>query len=189
MDAYKVRNEVLSILNAIDDLKDEMNAVKDLEWGENWRQDSEAMEQQIDAYEDTIESLEWDLSEIVEELIKDARNNEAEAAAMEREEKFFARKKRWALERAENDRKLAQYTMERRDEKKVKGDLFSVSIVKNGGKRGIQLICDPKDLPERFRTEKVEYSLNQEEARKALDAGEDGLKFYYKPQGEHLSIR
>lgn len=189
MNIYKVREEVLNILNNIDTLEEELTAMRANRDDERNKEDEAAVELQIDAYEDTLESLEWDLSEICEEIIKDKKNHDSLASAFCKQKSDFAIKERWAKERSERDSEMLMFILKTHGKKKVTGDLFTTSIQKNGGLRGIDLRCSPENLPERFRITKTEYLLNQYEARKALDAGESELPFEYKPQGEHIVIR
>lgn len=187
MNIYKVREEVLNILNNIDTLEEELT---DLRSNRDRDYESEvALEHQIDAYEDTLESLEFDLAELVEEIVKDKKNHDSMASAFGKEKADFALKERWAKERSGRDSELLMFIMKTHGKRKITGDLFTTSIQKNGGLRSIDLRCSPENLPERFRITKTEYLLNQYEARKALDAGESELPFEYKPQGEHIVIR
>lgn len=188
MDVFKVREEILSVLNNIDALQEELKDIKNAAY-EGYKDDAEALEQQIDVYEDTIESLDWDLSEIVQEIVKDIQNLNCMADAYGRQKGEFAAKERWARERVIREKDMIAWIMRSYGERKVPTELWNVSLQKNGGLKGIELKCTPDRLPDRFRIEKKEYLLDSIEARKALDAGETDLPFYYKPQGEHIVIR
>lgn len=188
MDIYTVREELLTILNNIDSLQEQLDDIRASK-PEGWKEDEEALLMQVDAYEDTIESLEWDLSEIVQELVKDIKNLTAKANAFKAEKDKFACKERWAKERIDRENDILMWLMKSYGERKVECDLWDVSIRKNGGFPGIELTCEPDKLPERFRVEKTEYKLDLYQARQALDAGEENLPFRYKPQGEHIVIR
>ena len=187
MDIYTVSNEVLQILNNIDSLQEELKILKDSR--ERDYESEESIERQIDAYEDTLESLEWDLKDLVEEIVKDIKNTQCEKDAFSSQKSIFAAKERWAAERIDRENELLKWILKSNGEKKVKGDLFTVSIQKNGGLRGIEYCCSPDNLPEQYRITKTEYLPNQFEIRKALDAGVETNLFRYKPQGEHISIR
>ena len=72
---------------------------------------------------------------------------------------------------------------------KVKGTLVTVSVAKNGGAVPIELTVDPKDLPEKYRTEKVEYSLNRSAVEQDEKLGfplPDCIKL--KERGQHVRI-
>ena len=189
MNIYTVREEMLNILTNIDTLHEELDEIRSLNDSERSYDDEEALEKQIDAYEDTIESLEWDLSEVVEEIVKDIKNLTCDANAFCNQKNEFAAKERWAKDCIERRKEILNWFMKMNGERKVKTELWNVSIQKNGGLRGIEVNCKPEDLPERFRQTKIEYTLDQIEARQALDAGEQGLPFQYRPQGEHIVIR
>lgn len=67
---------------------------------------------------------------------------------------------------------------------KFKTDLFSFSVVKNGGKTPLVFTGD---VPKSYS--KVKYDPDTEKIREALDAGKK-LKFAeYGEKGEHLNIR
>lgn len=188
MNVYTVRDELLAILNNIDALHEQLDDIRGTTH-EGMKEEEEAVQMQIDACEDTIESLEWDLSEIVREIVKDIKNITAKGNAYRAQKEEFALKERWAKERVARETDILMWLMKSYGEKKVDAGLWDVSIQKNGGLRGIEVMCTPDRLPERFRIAKTEYKLDSIEARKALDAGEENLPFYYKPQGEHITIR
>ena len=188
MNPYFVKNDVLSILDNIESLQEELVSIRAIK-SANVENEAAVIEQQIDAYEDTIESLEWDLGEIVEEVVKDILNNELEAGVMESQEKEFCRKKTNALARANRDKELLKFIFASRGERKCQTEHFKVSIQKNGGKRGIEVFADLESLPEQFVTVKQVYTPNKDEIRKALDSGIETNLFAYKPQGEHVVIK
>lgn len=84
-----------------------------------------------------------------------------------------------------------QWAMVARGARKIETSHFKLTIVRNGGKQGLQLIVplEPEELPEKFQ--KVSIGLDSEALRSALEKNDPIATAIaqLKPRGEHLRIR
>ena len=69
---------------------------------------------------------------------------------------------------------------------KIKGDIFTVSIQKNGGAAPLKVLVEPSELPEDLR--KVKYEADKEALRKLAEQG-DTRYAVIEERGESLRIK
>lgn len=177
MDLYKINNEVANILATIDELE----TMRD--------QNPDQVQEEIQAYEDTLEGLNLTLEELGENLAAYAHNAEIEANAYAQEAARWHDKMQAADARAKRAKDLLMWIMKRKDVSRLKAGLWNVSIAKNGGKLPIVYNCPPEELPEFYRIEQVTYKPDTSAIRGYLDAGGTSELFGYGERGEHLRIK
>ena len=141
------------------------------------------------AIECTIESLEYDFADLLEEAVKGIRNLEADMEAYKREQEYYQLKKNDAEYRIKKRKAFIRYLMEKRGEKSLKAGNFTLTIKGNGGKTPITYHTTPEALPEQFRTEQTTYKADDAAIRAFLDAGGTSNLFEYAPRGTNLNIR
>ena len=97
------------------------------------------------------------------------KNMEADANELKAEIKRLSDRKRAIENRGARLLALAKFSMERLKTRKLEGVKFTISIQKNGGPEPIEVLIEPKALPEAFRDEEMVYSANQDALRAALE--------------------
>lgn len=177
MDLYRINDDIANILAAIDELE----AQREL--------DPNKTQEQIQAYEDTLEGLNLDLEEIGENLAAYAHNAEIEATAYGQEAARWHDKMIASDARAKRAKDLLMWIMRRKDVSKINAGLWQVAIVKNGGKLPLIYNCEPEELPDFYRIEQVSYKPDTSAIRGYLDAGGTSDLFHYGERGEHLRIK
>lgn len=111
MELYKISDNLLVLQTMLDNAQDE--------------------DDRIAAIQDTLESVEFDFAEKIENIVKLIRNWEGEVVAIENEKKRLANR---ADNLNKNIAKLKEYMygeLKRLDRDKVQTDLFTVSVKKN----------------------------------------------------------
>lgn len=152
-------------------LQDALEAGEDVE--ELVSQIEDAIEVKADGYARVIRNFESDIEGL----------KKAEADLKEKRER---------LEKAIVRMKGAlQDTMIKTDKRKFKTDLFSFSIVRNGGKDPIILASDikPEDLPEELKTVKITTTANKEAIRQYIEETGDLTYGSIGERGESLRIK
>lgn len=145
------------------------------------------------AFQDTWEALRGEFDDKVEGWLKaikakqvdcDARDAwiEEQKAKNEAEKKSIDWMKRFLIQ-----------TMQANGIKTAGTAIIKATVAGNGGKVPLKWAPGYKDewekLPEQYRNEKTVYSANQDEIRKALDAGEKLNFVEYGERGVHLNIK
>lgn len=144
----------------------------------------EGMEEE-QVYKDTLEGLQGELDDKVEQWCKCLKNIEGERDAVKAEkERLDARQK--ALENKASHMKdtLLQYLKAAGVTKA--GHTIGAKIVKNGGQAPLEVLTAPEDLPAEFQTVKIEA--NKAAIREALEAGQVVAGARICERGEHLKI-
>ena len=175
---YFVRKDILDLLDERQYLIEEMK--RPANFGDI------DLAEKLAACEDTLESIDMDLADLVEALIGDIRNNEARAYMEEAE--VWKLKQIRAERRAKSEKDLLKYILTYNDVKKMDAGKFKVSLVNNGGKVPIEYNVDPEELPEEFRKEIVTYKPNDEAIREFLDNGGENGYFSYGQRGQNVRI-
>lgn len=181
MNGYFVRKEILELLDERQYLMEEMK--KPANFGEI------DLSERLAACEDTIESIDLELGDLVESLIGDIKNNEMEARAYEEEADAWKAKQIRAERRAKSEKDLLKYMLMYNDIKKMDAGKFKVSLVNNGGKLPIEYNVDaPADLPDEFRMSVTTYKANDLAIREFLDNGGQSDLFHYGERGQNVRI-
>ena len=142
---------------------------------------------EFEVFQDTLEALEGEYDDKIENYCKAIKNIEADAKAL-KEEADRLNTKRKHLENAVDRMKQAMYESMKRIGITSAGGILKASIQKNGGK--LPLIMDEVNaelLPEGFK--KVEYKADGEAIRKALDEGIELSFAHYGARGESIRIK
>lgn len=135
---------------------------------------------------DTIEAVEGEYEVKLENYCRVIKNLESDCEALAKEAKRLTDKKR----RVENNikrLKQAMYeSMKATNTTKVKGELFTVAIQKNGGKLPVVVDVPVAELPDHLV--KVTESADLEAIAKMLEKGESPLA-HFGERGESLRIK
>ena len=137
------------------------------------------------AYKDTLEALEGELDDKVEQWNRAIKNQEAEAAALKAEiDRLTERYKAQSSQVARMKDTLMGYL--KALGRKEGGKVLMAKIIKNGGAQPLELLCQPEELPKAFR--KVKIEADNAAIREALNNGKK-LKFArLLERGEHIKV-
>ena len=126
------------------------------------------------AYKDTLEGLQGEFDDKVEQWCKAEKNIEAERDAVKAEvDRLTARLKALDNQTDRMKRTLMEY-------------MNTLKIAKNGGKAPLIIDVDPIALP--FDFQKVTISANNEAIRDALEHGKEIPGARIGERGEHIKI-
>lgn len=147
-------------------------------------EDPDADEQAI---KDTIEGIEGEYDDKVEGWCRVIKNLDAEYKALKEESKRLADRAR-VLDNSITRMKTFVMQSMKATGKTEAGVLLKAKIAKNGGVLPLMMAdVNPKDIPQKYQ--KIDISFNNEEIRKALDAGEHLSFAQYGERGESLRIK
>lgn len=141
------------------------------------------------AIEDTLESLEFEIEEKADGYARVIRNMEGSIEAIKHEEERLALKRRHLTASIDRLKQNLMNSMVAMDKRKIKTDLFQISIQKNGGADPVIVDVPTDDLP----TELV--IIKEEPDKKAIAAllkafPEAGKKYaHFGERGESLRIK
>lgn len=185
MNGYFVRREVLEKLDDLAKLNETLELLK------GRPEECEDIRQEIIAIEDTIESLEFDVTDLADQLTRNIANLEMEEDAYKKEAKKWAEKATLAEARVKREKDFLKYILESNGITKLQAGLFKLTVAKNGGKAPIRFHdgVTPEDLPDEFRREIVTYKPDDKAIRDYLDAGGKSDLFQYGERGTSLRIR
>ena len=77
--------------------------------------------------------------------------------------------------------------MKETGKEKIKSELFSIAVSKNGGKVPITIDVEPEELPEEFQ--KITVEADKDALRDYIQETGDLSYAHLEERGEHLSIR
>lgn len=136
-------------------------------------------------YKDTLEGLQGEIDDKVEQWNRAIKNQEAERDALKSEyQRLYERYKSQDAQVSRMKETLLMYlqTMGRKEGGKV----LMAKIVKNGGAQPLEILCQPEELPKAFR--KVKIEADNAAIRDALASGKK-LKFArLLERGEHIKV-
>ena len=181
MNLYFVKNDIMNLLAERASLIEERRLAEGL--------DADVLSEKIIAIDDTLESLDYDVIELLSEVIKDIRNRKANIDAYKREEDNFKARRFNEEAVVDSEEAFVKMVMENNDIPRFDSpdNLFHPAIVKNGGKLPIEYnVKTPAELPEEFRTSKTVYKADDIAIREFLDAGGVSDLFQYGERGTHL---
>lgn len=140
------------------------------------------------AITDTLESLEGDLEEKAENIVKLIRNLQAEAESCKQEAERFAKRAKTCEIKVKSLKQYLTGAMQTTGREKMKAGLFNLTL-RASGQRAIAYKVKAEELPSRFRkTEKV-VKVNTEAVREWLKAGHTSKYFELAPAAISLLIK
>lgn len=185
MNGYFVEQDILEKLDLLAYLQDMLRGLE--ERPEEFK--GADLDEQILATKTTIESLDYDLETLAEQLAGDIRNHDMAAKAFKAESEAWKTKQYREEQRVRSEKDLLMYLMKKQNIDKMKAGKFSLTIANNGGKTPIQYAVDPEDLPSRFRIKTIVFKADDTAIREYLDAGHTSKFFEYGERGQNLRIR
>ena len=135
---------------------------------------------------DTLEAVQGEYEMKLESYCKVVKNLEADMEALKNEAKRLTDKRKVLENNVERLKKVMFDSMKVTGTEKVKGQLFSVAIQRNGGKLPIIVDVPTEQLPD--ECVKVVESPDLEAIAKLIDAGKCDFA-HYGERGESLRIK
>ena len=129
-------------------------------------------------------NLEFD--EVADDFCKIIRELSLDAEKRITEGKNLIESGQEMLNRANGLKEYLKDSMIFTDNTKIKTDLFTLSVCKNGGK--IPLDVD-EEVPEEYKQEVITYKVDTNKIREVLDGGSELPFARYKERGTHLRIK
>lgn len=139
-----------------------------------------------DDFIEAFDALDGEVDGKIEELSKMVKNLEASVSGFSEEIKRLTERKKVLENNISRTKKLMFNLLKISGKNKVSGELFTVSIRKNGGKMPL-IFNEGVDVPEEYL--KAVYSEDKDKIRAALEAGEVLDFAYLGDRGESLSIK
>lgn len=137
---------------------------------------------------DTLEAVEGEIEDKADGYAKVIRSLESDIKEIKEEESRLASRRKSIEGNIQRVKKHLFDAMKFTGKTKFKTALYSFGIAKNGGKQPLEVdITDPLQLPEQYR--KVEYKVDNEAIREALDEGVPLPFARLRERGESLRIR
>jgi hypothetical protein len=136
-------------------------------------------------YKDTLEGLQGEIDDKIEQWNRAIKNQEAERDALKSEyQRLYDRDKAQDAQVSRMKDTLLMYL--RAMGRKEGGKVLMAKIVKNGGAQPLELLCQPEELPKAFR--KIKIEADNTAIRDALASGKK-LKFArLLERGEHIKV-
>ncbi|WP_238725276.1 siphovirus Gp157 family protein [Diplocloster agilis] len=137
---------------------------------------------------DTLEGIEGEIEEKADNYAKIMKLLSADTEALKNEEDRLKRRRETLENNIDRMKRRLYETMKETGKAKFKTQLFSFSIVKNGGKQPLKLdVVDVSEIPSEYLIPQPPKPDN-DAIRKALE--EQELTWaHLEPRGEHLTIR
>ena len=183
MNLYLVKQDIYSLLAQRADLLEQKEAAADN------INELDGIYDQLAAIDDTIESLEYDIEELVAEIAKDILNRTADVKAYAQEEERFHMKRVNSEKIVKDEKDFLLWLMKEHNQKKIQRDGLDIIRANNGGKQPIVYTTDAEDLPEGFKIAKTTYKPDDIAVRAFLDAGGESDLFYYGERGQNVRIK
>lgn len=146
-------------------------------------------ELELEDIADTVESLELEMADKVEQCCFVLRNMEAEMKACEEEEKRFKERKQVLANKIERFKGYILTSMQAAEMTKIDAGRFKVSRRNAGGKAPVKVLCDPRELPEEFLTVTTTYTPNKDAMLQYLEAGNQSEQFFLGERSQYISIK
>ena len=135
---------------------------------------------------DTLESLNFELEDKADGYGKVIRELEGQVDIIESEIERLDNKARSISSNILNMKKALHLAMNETGNKRIKTDLFSFSVVKNGGKLPLDI---HGVVPDEYKKKIIDYKEDSDKIRGDLEAGKKLNFAALKERGEHLRIR
>ena len=139
-----------------------------------------------DILKDTLEAVQGEYEQKIEGYCKVIRNIETDIEAFKIEAKRLNEKAKMLENNRDRLKKAMFDSMKATNTNKVKGQIFTVAIQKNGGKLPVIVDVPTEDLPD--ECVKVVESPDLEAISKMIDAGNCNFA-HYGERGESLRIK
>ena len=133
---------------------------------------------------DTLESLGYELEDKADGYAKVMRELEGQADTLKSEIGRLSNRKRLIENNIKRMKSSLYEAMKISDKTKIKTDLFSFNIAKNGGKQALDIY---DTVPEEYSVVKLEP--DKDKIRQALESGEELPFAILQERGESLRIR
>ena len=140
-----------------------------------------------DVIRDTMEAIEGDFDEKIENYAKVIRNQQAKLEAIDAEVKRLRERARIVTANIDRMKATMMEAMKATGRTKVDGELFKVAVRKNGGKLPVVVDVDVLELP----PELVRYDVkpDTDAIRAYLDTGVISPWCHYGERGESVVIK
>lgn len=122
----------------------------------------------IEAINDTLEGLSWELEEKAVNVTKFLRNMEATADAIKQAEEAMAKRRKALENRAKCLKDYLKGNMERTGISKIECPFFKLSIQKNPDSVNI---VDEATIPEQFKEQVISWKIDKTAIKEAIKAG------------------
>lgn len=136
---------------------------------------------------DTLEGLEMEFNDKVENICFVVKNILAEADAISAELERLNKRKKARINRVDSLKRYLKVCMDAAETKKAGGKLFTATVRKAGGKLPLIVDVDPEELPTSLQ--KVTVSADTDAIRNYIDSGAECEFAHYGERGESLVIR
>lgn len=152
-----------------------------LEMAEDGEIDMDVVNGTLDCVEADIEQKLDSYGVVINELSNDIEN-------IEKEIKRLTEKKRTIDNNITRMKGAIKDAMEAMGKKKIQGDKFTWTIAKNGGKRPVVFnVSSLTEIPSEYK--KVEYKIDRDKIRDALESGEKLFFATLGERGESLRLK
>lgn len=135
---------------------------------------------------DTIEAVEGEYSVKLENCCRVIKNLEADVEALDKEAKRLTDKKKSLQNNIKRLKEAMFSSMKATETTKVKGELFTIAIQKNGGKLPVVVDVPTEELPDELV--RVVESPDLDAIAKMLEKGKSPLA-HFGERGESLRIK
>ena len=136
---------------------------------------------------DTLEAVEGDFDDKIENYCKVIKNLESDIAGLKAEETRLAAKRKTMENNVKSIKTFMFNAMKTVNKTKSGGDLFTVAIQKNGGKIPVVLDVDEANLPADLLRIKKEADLDA--IRELLEEGKGTEYAHFGERGESFRIK
>lgn len=143
-----------------------------------------------DVIAEILGGMNVEITDIAEDIGKIVRELETDAEKIKSEANRLYEKSVTYSNRALSLKEYLKETMEFTGNTKIKGDLFTFSVCKNGGKQPFEYTVDDiEDIPAEYKKTKTVVEADVEKIRQSLSEGEVLDFAVLKPRGTHLRIK
>lgn len=149
----------------------------------------EAEEIEVEDIADTLESLELDMADKIEQCAYALRNMESEMEACKKEADRFTERKQRLANQIERFKGYILLAMQKAEMTKIKAGVFNVSRRNAGGKLPVKVIVDPRELPEEFQIVTTTYAPDKDAILKWLEAGNQSEQFFLGERSQYVAIK
>lgn len=183
-DIFYVSDTIRQLTELLDDAQERLAEAKTDE-------EREEATSQIKAFEDTLESLTYDLEDNVESVANDIKNLEMELEHYEKAASMFLEKAKRAEGKIRTRKKMLQMVLALSDHVVVKTPNWTVRNKKNGGLPPVEFLAREENIPDKYKKSTVKITLDTMAVRKLLIEGNEEVKQYARllPVGSHIEIK
>lgn len=128
-----------------------------------------------------------DFKDVADDFCKIIREMDLDADKRISEGKRLIESGQEMLSRANGLKEYLKDSMIMTDNTKIKTDLFTLSVCKNGGKTPIDI--DDENVPQEYKQEVVTYKVDSNKIREQLDEGVILPFARFRERGTHLRIK